>query len=349
MTRARIVVPVLALVLAFALSLIGCSSTPEVVAGWPAAEEERAVPKPVEPLRWPLTGLDAPSGEAIAKRVVSVKIENSPAARPQSGLQQADVVYETLSEGGISRFNVLFHSQSPDPIGPVRSARLSDTTVVPQYGALFAFSGASGSVNTAVRRAGLENLSQDVGVTAPYYRSRQRSAPHNLYMHLEEARAEAVRRGMSESVEPKPLAFDGSSPPAGGGQAVIEVDIPFSKANRVVWRYDEQAGVYLRWNNGSVHPDELTGEQLTARNVVVVWARYIPQSRDKSGSTTYDIELAGSGRMSLFRDGVRFDGTWEASASAPPVFKTADGVQVKLAPGNTWFQVIPTDVNISMQ
>jgi hypothetical protein len=319
------------------------------VPGWPATDSERRIDRPAEPLRWPLTGLDAPSREAIEQRVVSVKIENSPAARPQSGLQQADVVYETVAEGGITRFNALFHSQSPDPIGPVRSARLSDTTIVPQYGALFVFSGASGSVNAAVRRAGLENLSQDAGVSRPYYRSRQRSAPHNLYLHLEEARAEAGRRNMSLVADPKPLAFDRALRAAGDDQRVAELDIPFSTANRVTWRYDETAGSYLRWNNGSVHTDELTGAQLSARNVVVIWARYVAQSRDKVGSTTYDIELGGSGRMSLFRDGQRFDGTWEATDAAPPVFKAADGTQIKLGPGNTWFQVVSTDVNISMR
>ncbi|MDP2299773.1 MAG: DUF3048 domain-containing protein [Coriobacteriia bacterium] len=327
----------------------GCSTTAEVVPGWPSAEAERTVPKPSEPLRWPLTGLDAPSEEAIAQRVVSVKIENSPAARPQSGLQQADVVYETIAEGGISRFNAMFHSQSPDPIGPVRSARLSDITVVPQYGALFVFSGGSDSVDAAVARARLENLSQDAGVSKPYYRSRERSAPHNLYLHLEEARAEAGRRNMSLTADPKPLAFDRSLPAVTEGQQVTEIDIPFSTANRVTWRFDEASGAYLRWNNGNVHNDALAGKQLSARNVVVIWARYIPQSRDKVGSATYDIELAGSGRMSLFRDGQRFDGTWEATKDAPPVFKAADGTQVKLGPGNTWYQVVATDVNITMQ
>jgi len=348
MIHARTVTVVLALLLAGVVA--GCSAEIEVVPGWPTAEAERTVPKPAEPPRWPLTGLDAPSGEAIEKRVVSVKIENSPAARPQSGLQQADVVYETISEGGISRFNAMFHSQSPDPIGPVRSARLSDITVVPQYGALFVFSGGSASVDSAVARAGLENLSQDAGVTRPFYRSRERAAPHNLYLHLEEARAEADRRNMPLSADPKPLAFDRGRLAAAGGQPVTELEIPFSTANRVTWRFDEPSGGYLRWNNGNVHNDALSGEQLSARNVVVMWARYVQQpDRDKIGSTTYDIELAGSGRVSLFRDGQRFDGTWEATNAAPPVFKAADGTQLKLGPGNTWFQVVATNVNISMR
>jgi len=114
-----------------------------VVSNWPGATGERPAPKPAEPLVWPLTGLTAPSSEAISSRVVSVKIENSREARPQAALQSADVVYESVTEGGITRFNALFHSQAPTTVGPVRSARLSDTDIVPQYKALFCFSGAS--------------------------------------------------------------------------------------------------------------------------------------------------------------------------------------------------------------
>ena len=137
MTR-RMLVMTLTVILAMT-ALTGCKKQAEVVASWPAADSERSVVKPAEPPRWPLTGLEAPSAEAVTQRVVSVKIENSPEARPQTNLQLADVVYESVTEGGITRFNAIFHSQSPDLIGPVRSARLSDTYIVPQYHALFGF------------------------------------------------------------------------------------------------------------------------------------------------------------------------------------------------------------------
>jgi len=348
MTRTRIAA--LALAVSLIAGMAGCSAAVESVPGWPRADSERAIPKPPEPVRWPLTGLDAPSPEAVRQRVVSVKIENSPAARPQSGLQQADVVYETVAEGGITRFNALFHSQAPDPVGPVRSARLSDITIVPQYGALFVFSGASASVNAAVRSAGLENLSQDVGITAPFFRSSARSAPHNLYAHLDAVRAEAARRGMPTEAEPKRLSFLTGSGANPGGVPALSIDIPFSTANRVLWSYDQTAGVYLRTNNGRVHTDALTGEQIAARNVVVIWAKYVPQGkRDSAGSTTYDVTLKGTGKASVFIAGQRYDCTWEADGSAPPVFKATDGSAIRLARGNTWFQVIDTGISISAQ
>jgi len=328
--------------------LLGRSGTVELTSAWPFASTERVVPKPAAPPVWPLTGLPAPSaGAPAATRIVSVKIENSPAARPQSGLQSADVVYESITEGGITRFNCMFHSTDPGEVGPVRSARLSDIDIVPQYDALFVFSGASGVVNSAVKAAGIQNLSQDVGVTYGYRRSSQRSAPHNLYVTLSKTREEGVKRGYPATQVIRPLQFARS---VEGTPSVSSITIPFSTANTTQWNWDSTADVYKRVNNGKVHEDALTGEQITAKNVVVMWARMdATAKRDVSGSTTYDITLTGSNRASVFRNGQRFDGTWSATAKAPPVFTAPDGTAIRLAPGNTWFQVVPTNINIAIQ
>jgi hypothetical protein len=319
-----------------------------IVSYWPKVERERVAPKPPEPLRWPLTGLEAPSSDAIRQRVVSVKIENSPAARPQTNLQLADVVYESIAEGGITRFNAMFHSQNPEEAGPVRSARLSDLHIVPQYGALFVFSGASSSVNAEIRQTGIENLSQDAGIGYPYYRSSQRAAPHNLFVVFSKVREEAAKRGMPTTRDNKGFVFD-TGRSAESTPSVTQIDIPFSTANRVRWTYDVASETYLRENNGAAHKDRSTGKQLSARNVVVLWAKHDAISKDKVGSTTYRITLKGVGRCSVFRDGQRYDGTWEVGADAPPTFKAEDGTQIKLSPGNTWFQVIQTSINITMK
>lgn len=334
--------------LAAGVSLVGCKGKAEISSAWPFAESERSVAKPEEPVVWPLTGLPAPSpGAPAATRIVSVKIENSPQARPQSGLQSADLVYESITEGGITRFNCMFHSTDPGEVGPVRSARLSDISVVPQYDALFVFSGASGPVNAAVKKAGLQNLSQDLGVTYGYRRSSQRSAPHNLYVTLSKIREEGVKRGYPASQSIRSLQFARS---VEGTPSITSITIPFSTANTSQWTWDSSADVYARVNNGKVHSDALTGKQITAKNVVVMWAKMdATAKRDVAGSTTYDIELVGSNRVTVFRNGMRFDGTWTATAGSPPVLKAADGTAIRLAPGNTWFEVIPTNVNISMQ
>ncbi|MHB1341731.1 MAG: DUF3048 domain-containing protein [Coriobacteriia bacterium] len=348
MTLRRIAMPLLALAL-IAGCVSGCTTKgPEILSLWPRVDSERVVPKPAEPPRWPLTGMDAQDETSTHVRVVSVKIENSPEARPQVNLQLADIVYESVTEGGITRFNAIFHSNSPAKVGPVRSARLSDLHIVPQYGALFVFSGASSSVNSRINKTSIDNLSEDAGITYPFFRGDDRPRPHNLYVVLEKVREEAARRKMPTTQDVKGLAFDRkhSEEPS---NTITEVGIPFSPANRVVWTYDAASNAYLRVNNGSKHNDSGTGKQVSARNVVVLWAKHAVASHDKVGSTTYEITLKGSGKCSVFRDGQRFDGTWTAGVDSPPTFKAGDGSQIKLTPGNTWMQVVQPSVNITMK
>lgn len=318
----------------------------EVTSAWPFAERERILPRPPEPLKWPLTGIDVAPGESPADtRVLSVKIENSPAARPQTGLDLADVVYETLTEGGITRFNALFHSHTPDEVGPVRSARMSDTQLVPQYSALFAHSGGNTGVLNAVRAAGLQVVDH-AGAGAAYRRDSTRPAPHNLYMNPTRAREIAVQKGFSKTQDLKGLQF---SPAVDSQTAISQVTVPFSTANSVRWDYNEASDSYLRFNNGSPHKDRASGVQYAATNVVVMWAKTSATGPRGIGGTTLEIELIGQGRAAIFRDGVRIDGEWQTDGTAPPVFRDAAGTIVRLHPGTTWFQVIPLDVNISMQ
>jgi len=153
---------------------------------------------------------------------------------------------------------------------------------------------------------------------------------------------------MAATAQVSGFAFEKQSSSA-TGTPVSSVDIPFSSYNQVTWTYDTATGAYLRTNNGKPFTDEATGEQVAVRNVIVLWAKYTAASRDKVGSTTYDIALVGNGRATVFRDGQAFNGTWEAGADAPPTFKAEDGTQIKLRPGNTWFQVVDTSVNIAMK
>jgi len=346
MSRKLLAAAVIAVALLGTLLAVGCKSDiTKISSPWPFAEKERAVPKPAEPPRWPYTGKKAPSVRAIRRRPLSVKIENSASSRPQVGINSADVVYETISEGGITRFNCIFGSTVPNTVGPVRSARLSDLWIVPQYDALFVFSGASNSVNRQVNQANLPNLSQDAGVMAPFSRNPSRAAPHNLFLDTDQAYETAQDRGYKTTAKLQPLQFDRSAREQ--TVTVTEISIPFSPANTVRWEYDD--GSYKRYNNGSPHTDAGQGKQVRAKNVVVMWAKYEAASRDRVGSTTFRINLGGKGRVSVFRNGQRFDGTWIANRTSPPKFKDSDGRPIKLAPGRTWFQVLPLNGSITMK
>lgn len=335
------------LAVALGLSATACKKLPKVTAAWPVADKERTTPEPPPKLIFPYRGTVAPDAKAVTRRPLSIKVENSPAARPQTGISRADVVYETIAEGGITRFNCIFHSDVPDRIGPVRSARLSDLWVVPQYNGLFFFSGASRGVNAQIGKAKLPNLSEDAGVTKPYSRSTEKSPPHNLFLDGRLLYETAKSRDYSITSRPVPLQYMKRAKDA--TVTVTDITIPFSQANVTNWVYDADTKVYARSTNGRQHFDNGSKKQITAENIVVMWVDYQRASQDKVGSNTWDIKLGGKGRASVFYRGQRFDGTWTAERKSPPRFKDKNGNVIRLTPGRTWMHAIPLNVGITMK
>ena len=335
---------VLALMLALALS--GCGARNSAENEYPPVGSEPTVAEPVVLPKWPYTGLDAESLELTQRRPLSVKIENHTAARPQTGLNEADVVYETIAEGGITRFNCIFHSNVPSRLGPVRSGRLSDMWIVPQYDGLFFFSGANGQVLDRVAADKLDDMSHDAAASL-YSRSSDRSAPHNLYLTTDTVYDLAQRKGYPVTAQLEPLAFAPTESIATTVTA-SSVKVPISNYVTVNWKWDADNAVFNRFHYDVAHKDS-TGKQVTAKNVVIIWAKYTPQSKLNKGSVTYDITLGGTtGKASLFIGGQRIDGTWEAERNAPPVFKDASGNPILLNPGNTWVEAIPLDIKITV-
>lgn len=345
--KPRIIHIALAAALLAALgTLPGCTSATTIESLWPAASTERVVPRPAGTVRWPLTGLEAPSSDATRIRIVSVKIENSPAARPQTGLDQADVVYEMIAEGGITRFHALFQSLVPPVVGPVRSCRPPDLYLVPQYHSLLAHVGGPKAVRDILADKTRFNDMDQFFNPAPYWRNSKRAAPHNMYLDITKLRGYATsKRGYAASETVTGLEFARASVVA--TPSVTLLTVPMSSSNKVQWRYDAATRTYARSINGKAHTDAVSGKQLTARNVVVLWVRIKPYPGDKHD--VVDIGLSGSGRASAFIGGQRFDGTWEAGTDAPPRLKGADGKPIRLDPGNTWFQVIGSTQSIVMK
>jgi hypothetical protein len=336
----------LAALLVVPLLLSSCKAPTKIDVLWPAATTERSVPRPAGTPRWPLTGMDAPSPEAVMTRIVSVKIENSPGARPQTGLDKADVVYETVTEGGITRFNALFQSKAAKAVGPVRSARPSDFAIVPQYHALFAHIGGDTKVRKELSdRTKYDDMDQFYN-PGPYFRQKGLPAPHDFMVDLAKLRAAATAKGYASSESVRGLTFVHAT--TDGTPTVRSLTVAFSASNKVVWAYDKTANAYRRSINGKPHVDRVTKAQLSARNVVVLWARVTNYVAGKNGQVV-EIQLTGTGRASVFRDGQRFDGTWTADDTAPPVLRGADGRVIGLEAGNTWFQVIGNDQDIMMK
>lgn len=333
MWRITLTITVLA---ALVLGVTGCSCSSE--------------PEPEPDYYWPLSGELAPDGDATRSRVVSVKVDNSSAARPQAGLGEADVVYESLAEGGIPRFNALFHSSLPARVGPVRSARLSDTYLVPQYDALFAFSGANQTVRDAISAAGVDDLGME-SYPALYERDPSRAAPHNVFASVAELQAAAAGAGYETVVAPRGLVF-GEVPIelAEAASAVGRLEIPFSGGNDATWIWDEAAESWQRNVAGTAHADEGSDAPYAADNVIVMFAETVETAmRDSAGSVVLDIRLDGSGDAIVLRGGRRYDVRWTSSADTPPRFATADGTELPLAAGKTWIEVLPPDYEFVLE
>jgi len=294
--------------------------------------------------RSPLTGLPT-DPERLARPVLIAKIENSPNARPQSGLDAADIVIEEVVEGGITRFFVLFHSDLPATAGPVRSARPVDTDLLGGLGRSgFAFSGARAEVQELLARTPAVLITEGA---AGFYRDTVRSAPHNLYLRPAETQAAVESRGaralvdigwvFDEQVPAGQLACPAGSAacPDPGASIVIEM----SAAYRSGWTYERAAGVYRRDQNG--RPFTVTGGgSIGAENVVVLATR---QYIGGSGYNETDATSAGAPAIVL-RDGNRYAAVWVKPTSGDLLLlQTLDGRPFPLKPGRTWVHLPPSD------
>lgn len=302
-------------------------------------------PTPVPAYVHPLTGVTFTGSQPWQGRPpLSVKVENSPASRPQSGLAAADLVYEELAEGGITRFIAVFQSGEADKIGPVRSARLVDPDVLEPLGGLFAYAGGVPPVIGAVRRS---PTLTDVGVDrAPgaYWRQAGRQAPHNLYTST------GALWGGRQGAEPRPMFTFGEAPAAPAdapgaspsGEAGSAVNFSFAPQERMRYAYDPSAGVYRRFHGDVPHTLE-DGSQVSAVNVVfqvvTVGASSIV---DVNGQTSPDPKVTGEGDAVLLRGGRAYRGRWRRGAGAEPtVFQDSSGAPLLFAPGRTWIELLP--------
>ena len=313
---------------------------PKPVAERPVEQEILEEPDPV----WPLTGLPISDESLMYNRPLSVKIENSQDARPQLGIGSADVVYETLTEGGITRFNCIFHSTLPDDVGPVRSARNSDLTVVPEYQGILFFSGANGLVVSQMNAAGLNTLTEGQAMDV-FHRVDFKAAPHNLYLALGGAYNSAAGAGIDIHTDnPPTLEFLEEDMTTSNTSAIpaSAITVPFSDAFVANWNWDSGANLYYRSMDGPTL-DAANDQQIGVANVVVIWSLYTP---DNAGGTTLEVHLDGTSQAMVFTGGKWIQGTWESDGQTPPRFKDASGVPILLTPGQTWFSVVQEGTEI---
>ena len=333
---------------ALLVGVVACSATATVDRPSAAPSTSTAAPPPPPPsqpppapVRWPLTGRK--SSGPTDRPALAVKIENSVAARPQSGLAQADVVWEQVVEGGISRYVAVYHSRLPVEVGPVRSIRLMDAPITAPLTGLIAFSGGQPDFLAALRGAGLQLISHDGGA-AGFYRVPHRWAPHDVYADPAALLTQADRRQRAPPGAQFVLAAGGERPTAvveGGPTRALELTL--SGVSHPRWSWDRAAGAWLRWE-GSTAAVGARGVQFRARNVVVLRVDVVPTAYvDAAGNPVPDAVLVGSGDGLVATGGRTVAVRWSKRSLAEPVRLTGPtSAPVRLAPGNTWVELVPT-------
>jgi hypothetical protein len=300
----------------------------------------------------PLTGEKMASAEVLDRIPIAIKVSNSPEVRPQSGLNSADLVFEHLAEGNITRFTTIFYGEEPEQVGSVRSGRLIDLEIPAMYGALFGYSGSSAGVKERIRNSDLFPTyiaAPDFGVGEPYfYRVPQegKAFEHTLFTNPAVLRKLADERGINKRPEfPRLMTF--SEAPLEGGTPVSYFEVNYLKGTCTAeWTYDATSGRWKRATAGVPQTDYLTGDPITAANVVIVYANHIEtdilEDTWGGGHQSIQVQIWGTGPVLVFRDGVMINGYWERiERNHMLTFWVAEGEPIALKPGNTWFQMVP--------
>lgn len=288
-----------------------------------------------------LTGLVAPDPWATYRRPLVLKIDNTPPARPQSGLQAADIVYEFVAEGGISRFSAIYQSQDAPVAGPLRSARLADLDILPSYHALFAHAGGSNEVQQRIWEAGITDIDYSVYYDRAFWRTADRVIPHNLYTDTRKLRQIAQANKWDVPVVLPSLHFQDTPPPGGGPAA--RVTVPISDGYVAVYTYDAPSRRYLRFMDAPTF-DAATGKQVAVDNLVVQFAPHTLTDiiEDRLGSHSMEINLQGEGMARLYRDDVEIPLRWKHDGTEQPtVWLDAQGQPAAFKPGVTWIALVP--------
>lgn len=296
----------------------------------------------------PLTGESVSDPAMLARRPVAIKISNAPPiVRPQSGLNNADLIFEHYAEGGLTRFTALFYGKDADPVGSVRSGRLLDVEVPQMYDAAFAYSGSSGPLQLMFRNGSFFDriVSPDFG-HGGFFRIEDpnKAFEHTLFTSTYNLRRILQDRGQNHAPQfASNMAF--SPVPLAPGEPATRIEIRYD-ATIATWAYNASDGRYYRWTDGILHVDANTGAQLSFKNIVVVAAHHedtdILEDNVAGGHYSIQIQIWGEGPVSVFRDGQRTDGQWHRDDPGHMLtFTDLDGNLLPLAPGNSFFQIVP--------
>jgi hypothetical protein len=313
---------------------------------------------------WPLNGKPLGDGSPNTRPLV-VKVDNVPAARPHYGITQADMVIEELVEGFVTRLVAIYQSQDPQTIGGVRSARLADRSFTTMVRGALVYSGTSDYAWSLISQDAASGRYVELSAdhSGGYYRVAFRQSPYNMFTSASAQRDSLTKLNASTVNDVPKWAFlsanDHAPTIAGmaGAAAATDLVIPYREdTSTVTYKYDAGTKTYARWQNSAGKAvrdvDAANNTAVAAANVVIIQTEIweVPDIVDAAGAHGHDMRLTGTGAASVFRSGLRQDGTWSRKDdSSPFVFTNRQGEQIKLDPGQTWVHIIPNDWAVTSQ
>jgi hypothetical protein len=283
--------------------------------------------------------------ESVAKtRPIAVVVENHNQARPQSGLTDADIIYETLAEGGITRFLAIFQTHQPKEIGPIRSARPYFNFLANSWRAVYAHVGGStqalSELNSDVYR-NLNDINQFFNGDY-FYRSKDRVAPHNAYSTVELLR-DLITKKKWQDWQPVSLGEYKAIPTDQLKTDVTKISAKFfDPLYAVDFAFDPTTNTYLRSNAGKPALDKNNNLQISPKNVMVQYVDdYVIPLETVNG---VGLSLDKNGRAILFTGGTAVDGSWQYSNSKT-TYTTKDNQPMQFQPGQTWIILMPKSLS----
>jgi hypothetical protein len=344
--KRRSIIALFVIIMAVTSLLAGCSGKaintgsntkpPEDTVQTPS-EPTTAEPAPIDPPSYiaPLTGLALTTEPT--QRPFAVMVNNFSAARPQSGLPHADMVWEVLAEGGITRLVAIFQSDNfTDPIGPIRSNRPYLIRIGEALGSVLVHAGASNDGYDVLQHQHKDYLDEITNAGSYFYREKFRKAPHNLYSNLEKLREGALKKKYKQTVTIPTFPFSDTGA-TGSGVPAQTVNLHFLlKDYKVSYAYDASKKLYLRSINGKPHTDLTSGDQLSATNLVVLGAKH--KTYDDYGRL--EVNLESGGPAVLIQLGKAVECKWVRSADGV-IRLMKDGQELPFVPGKTFYHIVP--------
>jgi hypothetical protein len=287
---------------------------------------------------YPLLGTPVTDAAAAVRPALVAKIDNHPAARPQTGLNKADIVFEENVEA-LTRFAAVFHSQGSDPVGPLRSGRTQDIDILGSFNKpLFGWSGGNSRVTRAINNSDLVN----VGYSASrgkggYYRAKDKKIPHNLYAKTSDLWSLAPKEAVSPQQQ---FTYRGSSDAKPATSTAVDGAKVSMYNVKVYWKWDAATSNFIRFTENlkrELEPHMADDGQVNTKNVVVLYVTYV---RSKADRKSPDAVTVGKGTGFVMTDGGLIPINWvRANRLVPFTITDASGAVVRMTPGRTWVEL----------